>query len=166
MAATPIPVPRRYIALGKRKMDWLTAIANTGSPTRAEINAGTDLSPGIGTVNGFTLVNDQVDVTPIGSSFLTMLSTTLDPTSETCELIFYADIGGNDVRAVLAPGEAGFILLLPEGDVSGRLCEVWPVQVNAMYIEPGLGNISGGTPGQIHVQFTITAQPEQNVIIP
>ena len=49
MPATPITATLRYTPPGRRKYNWLTAVAAyPGAPTRAEINAGSDLSPEIG----------------------------------------------------------------------------------------------------------------------
>lgn len=162
MPATPLPAVTRYLPPGRRKFYWLTAIANPGAPTRAELNAGTDVSPQVSTVTGFNLVTDTVDVTPLGSSFVTLLPTTVDAAiGGVNELLFYAASNSQDVRTVFPIGTTGYIVFLYEGDVATQLCEVWPAVVNAMYFEQ-----DKTLAGSIHVQFTITSQPSQNVTIP
>lgn len=161
MPATPLPSYTRYFPPGTRQYYWVTSIANPAAPTRAELNAGTDLTGQIAAVNGFTPLANLVDVTPIGSQFINWLTTTVDPGSGGNEIILFAAANGNDARLVMPPGTTGFLVILPEGDVTGQYCEVWPAKVNVMYIDPAME-----TPGQIHFEYTITSGPSQNVTIP
>ena len=160
MPATPLFPYTRYFPPGTRKYYWVTAIANPAAPARAELNAGTDLTGQVAVVNGFTLQRATADVTPLGSSFTVLLNTTLDAGS-TSELILYASADSHDARLLMPAGSTGFVVLLPEGDIPGQYCEVWPANVNAMFFEPATE-----TPGEIHFQYTITAAPSQNVLIP
>lgn len=163
MPATPLTPTTRYLPPGTRKYYWLTSLANPAAPTRAELNAGTDLTAEIvtGGVGGFTLARTRADVTPLGSSVIVMLDTTTDPNTTTNEIVFYASVTGSDVRQVMSAGTAGFLVFLYEGDVTGQRCEVWPAAVSVLFFDQGTE-----TPGEIHVQYLITAQPSQNVLIP
>ena len=44
MPPAPLNPTTRYLAVGIRKVYWVPTVANKNSPTRAELNAGTDLS--------------------------------------------------------------------------------------------------------------------------
>ena len=160
MPATPLPAYTRYFPPGTRKYYWVTSIANQAAPTRAELNAGIDLSGQVAAVTGFALTSNTSDVTPLGSQFIILINTTLNA-SGTNEIILYASADSHDARLIMPIGTTGFLVLPAEGDISGQYCEVWPANVNAMFFEPATE-----TPGEIHFQFTITAQPSQNVPIP
>ena len=161
MPATPLAPTQRYLPVGVRKYNWLTAVASKNAPTRAEINAGTDLSAEIAAVNGFEITAPVIDVTAMGDVFAVQVPG-LPVASDPCEIVFYASSNSADVRTVLPAGTAGFLLFLPEGDVSGQKCEVWPVTVRSMFIDQA----ATGAAGQIHVQFVITSAPAQNVTVP
>ena len=161
MPPTALPKITRYWPQGKRKYYWVTSIATQSAPTRTELNAGTDLTPQIANVSGFTLTADVIDVTPLGSQVMILVNSTLETAYVTNEILFYAASNSSDARSVLPIGTTGFLVFLYEGDVTGQLCEVWPANVNSMYFEQ-----DAKTPGEIHIQFTITAPPSQNVTIP
>jgi hypothetical protein len=159
MPATPITTSLRYTPPGRRKYNWLTSCANTSSPTRAEINAGVDLSPQLAEVNGFELSGDSADAPDLGGGFVAQVAGRVNASD--CEVLMYASSNSTDARTVLPRGTAGFMLVLPEGDVPGQKCEVWPATVKSMFLD---GNIED--PAKIHVQLSITSQPTQNVTIP
>lgn len=159
MAATPLAATTRYTPPGRRKYNWLPACANTSSPTRTEINNGTDLSGQIAEVSGFELSADSADAPDLSGGFVTQVAARV--TASDCEMVFYASSTSADVRTVLTRGTAGFILLLPEGDVPTQKCEVWPATVKTMFIDSNIED-----PAKIHVGFSITSQPVQNVTIP
>ena len=161
MPATPLAPALRYFPVGVRKYNWLAAVASKNAPTRAEINAGTDLTAEIAAVNGFEITAPAIDVTAFGDVFAVQV-TGLPAASDPCEIIFYASSTSADVRTVLPAGTAGFLLFLPEGDVPGQRCEVWPVTVRSMFIDEA----ATGAAGQIHVQFVTTSAPAQNVTVP
>lgn len=159
MPATPLTATSRYTPPGVRKYNWLTAVANKNSPTRAEINAGTDLSGEISDVSGFELTADQADAPDLGGGFVAQVPARVSAADS--ELVFYASQTSSDVRTIFTRGTAGFVLILPEGDVTGQKCEVWPAKVRSMFIDPNIED-----PAKIHVQFSITSLPVQNVTIP
>ena len=161
MPATPLTPTLRYLPYGVRKYNWLTTVASKSAPARAEINAGTDLTGEIAAVNGFEIVTPVIDVTAFSDTFGVQVPG-LPFASDPCEIIFYASSNSADIRTVLAAGTTGFLLFLPEGDVSGQKCEVWPVTVRSMFIDQAATD----APGQIHVQFATTSAPAQNVTIP
>ena len=161
MGPPPLSPTTRYFPPGTRKYYWVPSIATPSAPTRAELNAGTDLTAEVAAVNGFALWPNTVDVTPLGSQAVIWQTSTIDPNGSTNELILYASGNSNDARLLMPIGTTGFLVFLPEGDISGQLCEVWPANVYVMYFEPATD-----TPGEIHFQYLVTAMPSQNVTIP
>jgi hypothetical protein len=124
MPATPITVTTRYTPPGRRKYNWLTAVSGyPAAPTRAEINAGSDLSAELAEVNGFELTGDSADAPDLGGGFVAQVPARV--TASDSEFVFYASSNSNDIRTVLPLGSAGFGLILPEGDVPTQKCEVW-----------------------------------------
>lgn len=155
-----LPAAARYILCGTRRWYWLPAVADTTAPARAEINAGTDLSGQIADVTGFRVITGTTDVTAFGDPFI-MLVPLLPAVPDNNEIAFYASSDSNDVRTVLSRGTTGFLLHLPEGDVAGRKCEVWPATVAGMFFGQDMQGAA-----LIYAQFTITSLPSQNVVIP
>jgi len=45
MVATPLATLNPYLPVDIRKFYWVATIANIASPSRGELDAGTDLSP-------------------------------------------------------------------------------------------------------------------------
>ena len=160
MPGIPLRAWDRYLPAGLRKIYWVAAIANTAAPTFAELNLGIDLSPQVAGVSGFALPRDTADITPLGSRIIVLQNTTFNPGS-TSEIILYASSDSNDMRMTMDADSAGFLVFFPEGNVTGRRCDVWPATVNTNYPESDIE-----TPGQFHVQFTITDVPAQNAPIP
>jgi hypothetical protein len=160
MPATPITATLRYTPPGRRKYNWLTAVSGyPGAPTRAEINAGSDLSGEIKEVNGFELSGDSADAPDLAGGFVAQVPARV--TASDSEIVFYASSNSTDIRTVLPRGTAGFVLVLPEGDVAGQKCEVWPATVKSMFLD---GSVED--PAAVHVQFSITRLPIQNLTIP
>jgi hypothetical protein len=160
MPATPITVTNRYTPPGRRKYNWLTAVAAyPAMATRAEINAGSDLSAELAEVNGFELTGDSADAPDLGGGFVAQVPARV--TASDSEFVFYASSNSADIRTVLPRGTAGFVLILPEGDVPTQKCEIWPATVKSMFID---GSVED--PGKIHVQLSITKLPIQNLTIP
>src|ERR1022692_4184628 len=119
MAAPPLNPTVRYFPPGKRKVYWVPAIANylTG-PTRAELNAGTDLSAEISALTGWSVTSATVDVADMGSRFTSQIPGRL--TSATNDITCFLDSGSNDVRSLLPRDTNGYVVLLWEGDVTGQ----------------------------------------------
>ena len=65
----------RYIGPGTRKYYWVPTIATLSAPSRAELNAGTDMTATIPTdgVSGFTVSTAFVDTPDFGSTTITKI---------------------------------------------------------------------------------------------
>jgi len=159
MAPPALTASLRYVPEGTRKIYWVPTIATQSSPTRAEINAGTDLTGEIAEVGGFTVASDQVEVPDMSSRFTGKIPGRI--TADDSSLRLYASSNSTDVRALLPRDTAGFVITLWEGDVPGQKMDVWPVKVSAAAVQTGTDD-----PGSIEISFTITKIPSQNVVIP
>jgi len=133
--------------------------ANYLAPSRAEINAGTDVSAEIASVTGWSLTSAAVDVPDMGSRFTSQVPGRL--TSATNDLECYVSSNGNDVRRLWSLNLNGFVILLWEGDFSGQFMDVFPVRVMAMAMDATIED-----PGKVTASFAPTRIPAIQIAIP
>jgi hypothetical protein len=79
----------------------------------------------------------------------------------TTTLDMYASSNSTDVRQLLPRGTTGYIVKFPEGDTTGRTCDVFKVTVIAQPKPTNMGNAS-----VVQLQFVVTTQPSENVVVP
>jgi|SRR5581483_6174450 len=159
MAPPPLNPTRRYYPAGTRKCYFLATCANYLAPTRAELNAGVDLSGEMESVTGFSLTSAMVNVPDMGSRFVSQIPGALESSKN--DITFYQDLQSQDVRQIFAIGVTGFICMLWDGDISGRLMDVFPVQVASVAPDPAV--TKGAT---LSVDFAPSAVPAIGVVIP
>lgn len=159
MPATPIAAATRYFRRGFSKVYWVPTIGNKASPTRSELNAGTDLSNEIAEINGWEVTSDTVETPSLGSVFTSKIPSTTS--ADDSSLTLWASSTSTDVRTLLPRGTNGFIVWMDEGDTAGLLMDVFPVRVSAATKQRSLSD-----PAQIMVSFTVTSEPAENVTIP
>ena len=159
MPPAPLSATTRYVPPGTRKIYWVTTIATYTAPTRAELNAGIDLSAEVAAVNGFTVQSGTVPTPDLSSRFVSEIPGQI--TAPSSSLSFYASSTSSDVRTVLPRDTAGFVVILWEGDITGQRMDVFPAKVT---VSAPNGNMQN--PEQIDVSFSITKVPANNVVIP
>lgn len=161
MAATPIASTTRYINPGVTKIYYVASISDKTAPTRTELNGGTDLSGEVNAIDGFTTTGDDVETPDMNSTFTSKIPgrTSADDSSIT----FYADLTGADARALLPRGTNGFIVIMDGGDVAASLMDVYPIRVKS---QGKPRSTEGKDPATVEIQFSITAEPAENVEIP
>jgi len=159
MVATPIAATSRYIPPGTTHYYWVASISNYNSPTRAELNAGSDLTAEVSAVSGFATNSDQQDTPDLGSRFVSKIPGRI--TADDSSITMYASSDSQDVRQLLPRDTDGFIVQFPEGDTEGLTMDVFPVKVAAA---PKATDVED--PAKIEVQFTITAEPQENIEVP
>jgi hypothetical protein len=159
MVATPIAASTRYIPPGTRAYYWVPTIANKAAPSRAELDAGTDLTGEVAEVSGFQTTSESTDTPDLGSRFTSKIPGRI--TADDSSITLYADEGSQDVRQLLPRDTAGFIVQFPEGDVTGRTMDVFPVKVSSAPKDTSIED-----PGKVMVQFTVTSEPAENVTVP
>ena len=148
-----------FIHRGVSRILLLPAVASLMAPTRAEINAGVNLSSSLAGVGGFALDNAVNEVVPVGSAFVEQVPGVFRTTGP-CTLTLYDNLSSAAVRAACAPGFVRYVLLLPYGDVAGRRCEVWTTKIAAASDtwENGVA--------LYRVLFAASVFPTQNAVVP
>jgi hypothetical protein len=158
VAPPTLTATSRYIPSGTRKIYFVPTISNYLAPTRAELNAGTDLTTEIMEVAGFTVTSNQADVPDMSTRFTSQVPARI--TADPSTLRIYASQTSNDVRSVLPRDTAGFIVVLWEGDVVGQKMDVFPIKVSSAAEQTGIDD-----PATILFTFSITKVPATNVTI-
>lgn len=159
MAATPITQATRYFAPGLSKCLYVPTIANPASPTRSELDAGTDLSGEINAIDGWTVTSDTADTPDLDSTFVGKLPTTTS--ADDSSLTMYASEDGQDVRSLLSRNTRGFIVWMDEGDDPSNTMDVFPILVSSVSKQRSMSD-----PALIQVTTVITREPSENVAIP
>ncbi|MFD6684179.1 phage tail tube protein [Micromonospora parva] len=159
MPATPIASAVRYYRRGLSKVSWVPTIANKAAPTRAELNAGTELSVEVGAVEGWQIVSAVVETPSLGSKFDAKIDGAIS--ADDSSLTLYASQTGTDVRDLLSRGTNGYVVWMDEGDTPGRKMDVFPVRVLS---QGKIRNLEDAA--QVQVGFAVTSEPAENVTIP
>lgn len=161
MPATPMAEAVRYFPTGTTRYIWVpTIVATTKIPTRAEINAGTDLSTDLAEVSGWTVSSDLIDTPDINKRFTSRIPGRI--TAEDSSLTFYEDKVGDDVRALLPRDTAGYVVRMGGGDVTLSLMDIFPVTVSSLSKNEGTDDEAA----RLTVEFAITSEPVEDVPIP
>jgi hypothetical protein len=157
----PLTPTTRYFPPGVRKVYFVSTIANYLAPTRAEINAGTDLTAEIATggMAGWSLAGSTVDTGDLGSNFTSTVPGRL--TSPTNSIDFYLSQNSIDARSLLPRTTNGYIAVLWEGDVPGNKMDVFPVRVITQ-----ANDTNTEDPGKTTIEFAITRIPAITITIP
>lgn len=161
MPTPAITKSNRYFDPSITKCYYVPTIAASNLvPTRAEMNAGTDLSNEIADLDGWTVEADQIETPDLGSLFNAKISgrTSVEDSS----LTFHADRGGDDVRTLLPRGTNGYIMWCDGGDIVGNVAAVFPVTVISNSVMRSVGDDNA----RIQVQFSATREPNEAVAVP
>jgi len=159
MAATPLRASSRYYPPGTRQVYWVSAIADVSAPTRAELDAGTDLTGEISAMAGFSVSSATVSVPDLASRFAPDIPGQI--TAQSSSITLYASEDSQDVRQLLPRETAGFVAVMWEGDVPGRDMDVFPVTVTS-----APKDVTTTNAGTITIDFAVTSTPIENVVIP
>jgi hypothetical protein len=157
-----LPQATRYANYDTSVVYFVPTIADPGlAATRAEIDAGTDLTGEISDASGWTVSGAEIDAPDLKSEFVNKVPGRTS--AENSSFTFYADEAGNDVRDVLPYKTSGFIVIMNGGYVAGQPMDVFPVRVRTA-ASPTLS--VGDDLARISVGFSITREPALNLPIP
>lgn len=160
MPATNITASTRFYTVGLTRCLFLPTIAASNlTPTRAEINAGTDLTPEIAEFEGFSSTSETIDTPDMVSRFVSSIPGAI--TAEDSSISFYASSDGVDARDLFPRDTTGFIVWMDGGDDPGNTMDVFPVQVSSA---PKVRSMDSAT--LIRVDYNITREPAENVVVP
>ena len=159
MAAPPIAGSTRYIPEGNTHYYWVVTIANYLSPTAAELNAGTDLTPEIATTGNWGIISGSIDAPDLATLFTPQITGKVTIDGATIDM--YASINSIDVRTLLPRGTIGNVVKFPEGVVAGRTMDVFPAKVLQQAKPTNFTN-----PSVVQLGWAVTKIPAENVTIP
>lgn len=160
MAPTPLPVAERFFAPEISKVYWVPTIADINAPTRAELDAGTDLTGEIADIAGFIATSGLINTPDYASRFVSQIGGRL--TVDQSSITFYASRTGEDIRTILARGERGNLVFCDQGDEEDLPADVFPVQVTSM----GKVRTTADQAHQITAGFAPTRPPAEDVPLP
>lgn len=149
----------RFFRRGVSDIKFLPSVAGS-SPTRGEINAGTDLTPQVADIQGFMLENKPIPTPDLSDTFTGQIDG--EDTVADSALIMYDLDDSASIRTAVAKGTAGYLVLFPYGDSSGKRCEVWHVKSTGVNDEWKISN----DPARYVVGFATSARPVQNGVTP
>lgn len=160
MAAAPIDKSTRYYTVGTTKVLFVPTIAAPATPTRTELDAGTDVTSEIAEFEGWSTTSEPIETPDMVSRFVSSIPGAI--TAEESSISFYASKTGEDARQLLPRDTAGFIVWMDSGDVptTGTM-DVYPVLVASA---PKVRSMDSAT--LIRVDFQITSEPSEDVVIP
>jgi len=160
----PTPVitaSTRYFNPGVTKCYYLPTLASSSLiPTRAEMSSGTDLSPEIADLSGWTVTGEVIDTPDLASTFTGQIAGRTS--AEDSELTLHASITGVDGRALLPRGATGYIMWCDGGDIAGRKADVFPILVRSV----GQMRSVGDENARLQIQFSVTRVPAESITIP
>jgi hypothetical protein len=160
MPATGIQRSTRFYTVGLTKCLFLPTIADADlEPTRAEINAGTDVTAEIAEFEGWSTTSETIDTPDMISRFVSSIAGAI--TAEDSSISFYADRDGDDARSIFTRDTIGYIVWMDSGDVEDAPMDVYPVQVASA---PKVRSMDNAT--LIRVDFNITREPVENLAVP
>jgi len=149
-----------FFRRGLSEIHFVPAVSNLTAPSRAEVTAGTDLSPAIAEIGGFNFKNSPIMTPKLSTTFTTQIPG--EDTSDTSTVTFYDDDADDAMRAALVKGTEGFLVFFPYGDVAGTRAEVWPAISTGVSDQWTMTNEAA----KFQVSFAITDAPEQDAVVP
>ena len=159
MPASNLTASLRYYRPGITQVNYTPTIANKNAPTRAEINAGTNLSVEVNAIDGWQPTSNFLDAPDLVSAFVPKVAGSIEAGDSS--LTLYASSNSTDARTLLARGVTGFILMFDETDIPGRKYDVYPVTVGSQAKIRDLGDVA-----KIQFSFAITSAPVENITVP
>lgn len=162
MAATAIDRVTRYAAPGVLKIVVMPAVAATnGVPTRAEIDAGLDVSCEVAGWEGFSKSISYIETPDLCSDTTGKIvgRATMDDSAIT----FYADREGEDIRDEIEDGDEKWIAFMWGGDVEDTKMDVFHVVFAA---HQTTGDIAGTSYVAVRYAVSIIGAPAQDVAVP
>ena len=162
MPATPIASTTKYINPETTVVLWVVSIATKTGPSRAELNAGTNLVGENSACEGWNTAAESVPIPNMGSRFTGAIPGRI--TAEDSTLSMYADVGGSDARTLMPQDTNGYIVWMDGGDVANRKMDVFPVRVAS--VAKSNRSVEGDEAQMLTFTFSITSSPAVDVAIP
>lgn len=149
-----------YWRKGITKVFFTTATLTT-DPTVAQLGAATDLSPQINSLDGWETAVERIPTENLASTFTSTITGPRTVGDASITLLDQKNPSGvtaadyDAIRALLALGVRGTLIICPYGTAVGNRCELWPVESSGPNDMISLGN----EPAKYRVDFGITGLP-------
>lgn len=149
----------RFMRKGITKIYLVPTITNTAAPTTAQITAGTNLTPQVAEVSGFTFTNNPISTPDMDTAYVSQIAG--EDSGEASSITFYELRGGTDtINAALTKGLNAYICIYYAGiagatPAASDKLEVWPISVSSNARIYSAGNEAA----QYRVAFAITGPP-------
>lgn len=161
----PTPLATAAIRFGDNATTvvyYIPTIAATNlTPTRSEMNAGTNIGVDLVDLDGWSVEAEQIDTQALNDSFQTKIPGSLSAPDSS--LTFFTSRTGVDIRALLPRGTSGYLMFLDGGDIAGNKAEVYPVTVTSNAV---MRSLQSKDASKIKVGFAITRSPGQGITVP
>jgi hypothetical protein len=153
---------KKYMRRGTTIFRFVPTIAASSMiPTRSELSGGTNLTPAIAEVDGWSQTNNTIETPDMADTFDSKIpgSDAADDSSIT----FYEDEDTNTIETALAKGTTGYVVILRKGDVpASQSMDVFPVRVASQSPQYTADNEAA----KFMVNFVITSRPLQGAPVP
>lgn len=154
---------KRFVPRGVNKIIFIPTVAgNTDgvpTPTKAEIDGGTDLTSEVFSMDGFSTSTSFVESSDVGSLFKGKLPAGAEAADSS--ITFNASDDGADVRTVLNELQRGYLLIGLAGTAAGKKAEVYEVVVGSIDTMKTPDETS-----KVVVGFGLPSKPNKNFVIP
>lgn len=136
----------RYFLPGTTKVLLLDTVANLATgPTRAELDAGLDISEEVAAISGFTISGATMAAPDMGKRFVSQVQGRL--TASESKLTVYADKTGQDIRQEVSIDDEKYVVFMDGGDVPTSPMDVYQctcLSVGRLRDVEGLGRLDVG----------------------
>lgn len=162
-----MPTPKltpatRYWARGVTKVYIVPTIADLTAPTRAELDAGTDITGDLADFEGWTTSSGEIDGPDMGDRWTSKYPGAIE--AEESSLTLYASQEGEDARVLLAQDTETNVCWMDGGDTPGNKMGIYPVRVRStspLRSAPGTDELD-----RLQVGCSIVKRPAENVAVP
>lgn len=161
MPAPNIAAITKYTSRGKTDVYWVETMVDYTAPTRAELDAGTNLKNLVTASEGWNVETARIPVQTLGSRETPTLPGEVTFTDSSLTMLM--DEQGVDARSLLTDDTEGYIVWLYGGDVEGNKMSVFPVTVASQ--SPQI-SVDGSAPDTMMFSFAITSNPARNLAVP
>ena len=134
-------------------------MATYTAPSRAELNAGTNLTPEVAGTGNWAVTSGAVDTPDLLTTFTSQIPGKITVDGSTLDM--YSDDNQADARTLMPRNAVGFIVKFPGGDITGRKMTVFPVKVGSAG-EP----TPFGAPTVLNFIYYCTKIPAENITVP
>jgi len=150
-----IPTSTRFFQPGVIKILFLPTIAATTLvPTAPELAAGTDLTPEVDDIAGWSYSTSFIETKDAASRISPKLAGRVS--LEDSSITFNGSLNGTDARTVFTTDQAGYIAMCDAGNATGKKAEIFPITVGSVVAVRSLD----GDSFKVRVDFGVTNIPK------